>query len=562
MLSTLWIDQPDAEGNIPAKVTDAYLQDRLREFVERGFTIFRGVVDPETLEDIKRDMHNFRENPREVVMNRQGKYIDPATVEKLGPGERILDIYGRSAAAREAMFTRPVAEFLQLVFEEPVIAMQSISFEYGSRQEIHQDTAYVVASKPLSLAASWLALEDIVEGSGELTYYPGSHRFRHFLFSGKYKAWQAPRDGHDQHRAFLDQLHEQAKEMGIAAESFLAKAGDVLIWHADLAHGGGAIKDPALTRRSLVTHYCPRSVKPNYRDKSGKDYYELPDASGNFFASRHYRLKDLDHSGWLNRGTDKASIYFDGGITAKRGGGKSKAAKQIGAKPVARPTEAQVVFIAGASRGIGLALSKLYAGEGAAVFGNGRSEAPAEAVDGFQYLKCELKDLDGQMFEGAGLERIDTLVLNAAVPGPMPAGNPLEADINRLKHITAANAFYELQVIQRALPLLKRSASPRVAFIISRAGDQRRIDGTGSIYYRVSKAAQLALALSLQPALRKEGVIVRLINPGSVQTKIGGAKARLTADESAKGIKAILDAAALDDAPISYNFDGTPLKFS
>ena len=53
MLSTLWIDQPDAEGNIPAKVTDPCLQERLREFVERGFTIFRGVVDPETLEDIK-----------------------------------------------------------------------------------------------------------------------------------------------------------------------------------------------------------------------------------------------------------------------------------------------------------------------------------------------------------------------------------------------------------------------------------------------------------------------------------------------------------------------------
>jgi phytanoyl-CoA hydroxylase len=40
--------------------------------------------------------------------------------------------------------------------------------------------------------------------------------------------------------------------------------GDVLIWSADLAHGGSAVTDPALTRNSLVGHLCPKTVEPFY----------------------------------------------------------------------------------------------------------------------------------------------------------------------------------------------------------------------------------------------------------------------------------------------------------
>jgi ectoine hydroxylase-related dioxygenase (phytanoyl-CoA dioxygenase family) len=48
-------------------------------------------------------------------------------------------------------------------------------------------------------------------------------------------------------------------------KSFLGKAGDVLIWHADLAHGGAPIKNVGQTRHSLVTHFCPASDEPFYR---------------------------------------------------------------------------------------------------------------------------------------------------------------------------------------------------------------------------------------------------------------------------------------------------------
>jgi len=46
--------------------------------------------------------------------------------------------------------------------------------------------------------------------------------------------------------------------------SFRAKKGDVLLWHAGLAHGGAPISEPTASRLSLVGHYCPRGVRPLY----------------------------------------------------------------------------------------------------------------------------------------------------------------------------------------------------------------------------------------------------------------------------------------------------------
>jgi ectoine hydroxylase-related dioxygenase (phytanoyl-CoA dioxygenase family) len=155
-------------------------------------------------------------------------------------------------------------------------------------------------------------LQDVQAGSGELIFYPGSHRFDHFLFSGRHKSFVPNRDGADQHKAFLAQLHAQAQRRGLAVERFLARKGDVLIWHADLAHGGARITVPGARRRSLVAHYMPQTVKPNYMDRLGPDYYEYKYDERSYFASSHYHMRDLETG-------DRARIAFDGDITANRG---------------------------------------------------------------------------------------------------------------------------------------------------------------------------------------------------------------------------------------------------
>jgi ectoine hydroxylase-related dioxygenase (phytanoyl-CoA dioxygenase family) len=179
------------------------------------------------------------------------------------PLTKVLDTFAFAPSALKLMFAPKIVEFLRAIFDDSILAHQGLHFEVGSTQAIHQDTSYVVVDKPLNLAASWIALEDIQEGTGELVYYPGSHRFPHQLYQGD-KHWNPTRDGNEAHARHLAWLHEEAKARGIAQTSFLPKKGDALIWHADLAHGGGQITREGATRRSLVTHYCPLSNTPHY----------------------------------------------------------------------------------------------------------------------------------------------------------------------------------------------------------------------------------------------------------------------------------------------------------
>ncbi len=308
-LCGLWIDDP-LQLDARRAGTPEDLVPHLDEFVRSGFTIFRGAVPPALVDAVVAHTQSFGERPEAVVLKCQGAYIDPVGHASLRKGDRIVDLYATSADVRTAIYSPQIKRFLRLVFDDDPIAMQSISFEFGSQQPMHQDTAYVVSERPLCLAATWMALEDIEEGSGELMYYPGSHRFGHFLFSGRHKNWKRSRDGDSAHAGFLGQLHSQASERGIREERFLARKGDVLVWHADLAHGGSPIRVEGRTRRSLVTHFCPRSIKPAYRRMIPQHYLEFEHEPHCCFTSRHYDLgRMVDGS---------APIIYDGGVSKRR----------------------------------------------------------------------------------------------------------------------------------------------------------------------------------------------------------------------------------------------------
>jgi phytanoyl-CoA hydroxylase len=307
----LWIDKKNHEEVLNNKIKRGVIPKEMemdvKFFINNGF-IVKKCVSPEVCDQIIRDISN-KDDLSGKIVKKQGKFIDPLTIDKLTPGQRVIDSYAVSLAVRKAIFTPYISDFLNIIFEEKAIATQSIYFEYGSGQSMHQDTAYVISQKPLHLAAAWIALEDIVEGTGELVYYPGSNYFNEFLFSGKYKAWVPARDGQSEHLDYLAQLHTQAKSRNIDQKRLIAKKGDVLIWHADLAHGGSKITK-TLTRRSLVAHYVPFSVKAAYKDKIPDTYHELA-FKNNIFTSRHYDLSMINN--------EKVAIVYDGGITKLKG---------------------------------------------------------------------------------------------------------------------------------------------------------------------------------------------------------------------------------------------------
>ena len=113
------------------------------------------------------------------------------------PGTKVLDTVMLLPTGPDLSFSPQIGRFLEEVFGDKALAFQSLHFEVGSTQEIHQDTAYVVVDhEPLKLIASWIALEDIEPGSGELIYYVGGHRIPEYIYAdGASKHFDVVRDG-------------------------------------------------------------------------------------------------------------------------------------------------------------------------------------------------------------------------------------------------------------------------------------------------------------------------------------------------------------------------------
>lgn len=184
-----------------------------------------------------------------------------------GPYIKFMDFHDNSVIGKKIMLHRNIVTFLEAVFGDKVIAMQSLLFKYGSQQATHQDFAYVVSEIPSHLAASWIALEDVHIDSGPLVYYPGSHTVGKFNFgNGIFFNGESTHDPND----FANYLDKTCQAAGLEKKTLLIKKGDVLLWHAALAHGGDEIRNKNLTRKSFVSHYSS--------DKAYQHHRQLPTA--------------------------------------------------------------------------------------------------------------------------------------------------------------------------------------------------------------------------------------------------------------------------------------------
>jgi phytanoyl-CoA hydroxylase len=212
------------------------------------------------------------------------------------PGAKVLDTVMLFPEGDDLSFSLPLSMFLQELFSGPALAFQSLHFEVGSTQAVHQDTAYVVVDdQPMQMVASWIALEDVQPGSGELVYHAGGHRLPDFPYGGgESKHFNFTRDGNDTHVAHLKYLAAESARLGHEQRSFLPKKGDLLVWHADLPHGGGQITSPGLTRRSLVTHYCPARLSPHYLQfMTQENQRKVATPSSNFMCSMYYPTENF-----------------------------------------------------------------------------------------------------------------------------------------------------------------------------------------------------------------------------------------------------------------------------
>lgn len=195
--------------------------------------------------------------------NAVNKAVDELIHQKHLPithDNKVMHGHKHAAVIKEMMHDEGLQKILTFVLNKEVIPFQTLNFIKGSGQRAHSDSIHMTTYPLGYLIAAWIALEDIDANSGPLFYYPGSHKLPYLLNDDFENYSSALKLGNRQYSDYEDLVEEIISKTSYQKKVFLAKKGDVLIWHANLIHGGMPVVNPALTRKSMVIHYYAKDV--------------------------------------------------------------------------------------------------------------------------------------------------------------------------------------------------------------------------------------------------------------------------------------------------------------
>lgn len=222
------------------------------------------------------------------------------------------------------------------------------------------------------------------------------------------------------------------------------------------------------------------------------------------------------------------------------------------------------VLVTGANRGIGLEFARQYAADGWRVIAtvrepDGASELRALAGE----VDIRRLDFDDDIFETdwdavAGEEPIDVYIANAGTWGPQRIESPDDAAgwINAL----AINTVVPVLLADHLVTNVAARKGKMVA-ITSKMGSIADNGSGGYIAYRSSKAALNAAWRSLAIDVAREDIAAAVLHPGWVQTRMGGASAPLTPEQSVSGMRQVIAGLTLDRSGGFYNYDGAPIPW-
>jgi len=213
------------------------------------------------------------------------------------------------------------------------------------------------------------------------------------------------------------------------------------------------------------------------------------------------------------------------------------------------------ILVIGASRGIGLELVRQYRDAGARVIATVRDDAGRERVQalGAQALTVDVANpasVSGLAWQLDG-EKIDiALYVAGVIRRPNALTPPTRDDFDAVMH---ANVMGAMQAIPQVAPIVEQAGGV-FAFLSSSMSQIGSVPDSGSWLYRTSKAA-LNMAVAAAQHDYPLATLVT-IDPGWVQTDMGGAGAALTVERSVQRMREVLGSLTPADRGRLLHHDG------
>lgn len=200
----------------------------LESYADRG--VFRFVLDDESLLN-------------SVVDELSGLGLERWTPSEGRPEGRIQDAWKSCPSVRKTALHPTIVAILHSLYGEEPRAFQTLNFKFPTQQPTHTDSVHFSNVKREKMCGVWVALEDVDRENGPLMYYPGLHN-RWYLNN---------LDGFESYHDWECMLQKTLE--GIEPEYGIMKKGEVMVWSANLLHGGAPAIDSNRTRWSQATHY-------------------------------------------------------------------------------------------------------------------------------------------------------------------------------------------------------------------------------------------------------------------------------------------------------------------
>jgi len=203
----------------------------------------------------------------------------------------------------------------------------------------------------------------------------------------------------------------------------------------------------------------------------------------------------------------------------------------------------RLALVSGGNRGIGLEVCRQLAERSYSVVMGSRDEEKGRvAVEGLEWnvipQQLDVAEAGSVDRMAAFLEdefgRLDILVNNAGISND-EGQRGVDADLDRVKESLEANLFGAWRLCEMAIPLMRRNGYGRIVNVSTGLAALEDMGG-GSPGYRVSKTALNALTRILASELRGSGILVNAVNPGWVQTDMGGSGATRSVEEGAEAL--------------------------
>lgn len=235
-------------------------------------------------------------------------------------------------------------------------------------------------------------------------------------------------------------------------------------------------------------------------------------------------------------------------------------------------TEQKIALITGANKGIGYEIAAGLGALGWTIGVGARDDARREdAVERLKATGVEAVGVPLDVTDDASVAsaarvvadrwgRLDALVNNAGISGGLPQ-DPSNVDLDTVRTVVETNVIGVIRVTNAMLPLLRRSASPRIVNMSSGTGSLTRQSATDdplavgpiAVAYAPSKTFLNAVTIQYAKELRGTGVLINAACPGFVATDFNDHRGVRTPTEGAA--IAIKLATLPDDGPSGGFFE-------